>query len=55
MRKNQNTAAKRQREMEKKRKAQDKRNRREVRKDAPAVAPPMPSDPAADPLHVAAQ
>ena len=36
MAKNQNTFAKRQREADKKRKAQNKRDRRETRKDAPA-------------------
>jgi hypothetical protein len=38
MRKNQNTFAKRQREMDKKRKAKNKRDRRQDKKDEPSKA-----------------
>ncbi len=47
MAKNRNTFAKRARETEKKRKAQDKADRRKERKERPAGVPPlgtMPSD-----------
>lgn len=44
MGRDQNTVAKRLREMDKKRKAQDKRARRQKKKDQPAVMEPLPSD-----------
>jgi hypothetical protein len=45
MAKNRNTFAKQQRETEKKRKAKDKRSRRQERKDAPAEVPRTTAEP----------